>query len=373
MSDLVEGNRITFKIDKQLVYVKQLGCGGTGEVHLFYEELTDKKYAIKKFKPLPCNDNDNSFSRFVDEIKILVDLNHKNIVRIYTYYLFPNERIGYLQMEYVEGDSIDVYLQNNPQQFDSLFLMAIDAFVYLESKGVLHRDIRFNNLLVSNGELKIIDFGFGKKLTEKNINENSVMIDYPFTVMPEEISMDDWEYEERTEIYFLGYLFKKMIPADGTTFSGLIDKMCEAKKDIRYQSFASIQEDINRESSLFSFNDSQKKSYLKFADSLVSLITKFTKRPEFEIDSKEIICKLEKVYNDNAIEEKIQDNQALINCFVAHGRYFYKSNPRIFVTDLKEFCSMVKKVDIKRKDVVFNGIRNRLSAITIEEKDDLPF
>ena len=126
--ELIEGNVVDFKVNQQLIYIRRLGSGGTGEVCLFYEELTDKKYAIKKFSPLPVNDNQNAFQRFLDEIKILVDLYHKNIVRIYTYYLYPNLKTGFLQMEYIDGVTIDAYLETNPQDFDSLFLMAIDAF-----------------------------------------------------------------------------------------------------------------------------------------------------------------------------------------------------------------------------------------------------
>ena len=373
MSDLFEGKIVDFKIDKQLIYVKQLGKGGTGEVHLFREELTDKKYAIKKFNPIPENDGEDSFKRFVDEIRMLVDLNHKNIVRMYTYYLYPTIRSGYLQMEYVEGDTIDRYLDNNPQLFDAIFRMAIDAFLYMEQKGVLHRDIRPSNFLISNDELKIIDFGFGKKLDQRNINENSVFLLYPFSTMPEEISSHEWAYDEVTEIYFLGCLFRKIGEDKKTNYGAIIAKMCEITREKRFQSFSDIKQSMQNNVTFAEFSEEQKNAYRSFADSLMPIISKFTKKPEFKDSSEEILQSLLRVCSKNALENKVQNNQDLLNCFLSKGEYFYSNSPKLTVSSLVAFCNLLRNSDSLQRELITDGIKNRLSAIKIEDPDDLPF
>lgn len=373
MTELIQGNKIGFKADKQLVYVKQLGSGGTGEVHLFYEELTDKKYAIKKFNPLPQNDDDYSFDRFVQEIKILVDLNHKNIVRIYTYYLYPSLKLGYIQMEYIEGDTIDKYLSNNPDEFNNVFRMAIDAFAYLEEKGIVHRDIRFNNFLISCGELKIIDFGFGKKINKNVDNADSVLLNYPVSLFPEELSFNGLTYDTITEIYFLGCLFKKIENGKSTLFSDVIDKMCEPHRKNRFQSFEKIKECLDNNSYLISFTDKQKKIYLNFADAFLSTISCFIDNPVFETDSKIIIQKISDVYSEYSIEENILDNSKLIDTFISQGRYRYFTKHLLPVSALKDFCLLLNEVDLRKQDIIINSLKNRLKSVKIEKEDDLPF
>ena len=94
------GDVITFDAKKNFTFVKTLGTGGTGDTHLFKDETTDILFAFKKYVPKDANYVDELYSRFVDEIKILFNISHPNIVRIYNYYLYPQAKTGYLQMEY---------------------------------------------------------------------------------------------------------------------------------------------------------------------------------------------------------------------------------------------------------------------------------
>ena len=124
-------DEVIFNNDKHLLFVKALGKGGTGEVKLFYDSEIDKYFAIKKFVP-PIEYLDEYYARFKNEIKILVDVFHPNVVRCYTYYLYPEYKTGYLQMEYIQGDTIDEYLNRFPDAFDKLFVSAINDFEYLQ-------------------------------------------------------------------------------------------------------------------------------------------------------------------------------------------------------------------------------------------------
>lgn len=73
-------------------------------------------------------------------------------------------------MEYIEGCNIDEYIKANPKAINDIFVQTISGFKYLEDNGIMHRDIRPGNILVStDGIPKIIDFGFGKTLRKQLI------------------------------------------------------------------------------------------------------------------------------------------------------------------------------------------------------------
>lgn len=84
---------------------------------------------------------------------------------MFNYYLYPEAKTGYLQMEYVEGTAIHEFEPTFGKDWEDIFKEVIYAFEYLEEKKILHRDIRSANILIDRNEnVKIIDFGFSKKL-----------------------------------------------------------------------------------------------------------------------------------------------------------------------------------------------------------------
>ena len=92
------------------------------------------------------------------------------MVRVFNYYLYPEHLTGYILMEHVNGVDIDDHLARNPEQTNDLFLQAVNGFAYLERAGILHRDIRPGNLMVrEDGVLKIIDLGFGRRMSTRQI------------------------------------------------------------------------------------------------------------------------------------------------------------------------------------------------------------
>jgi serine/threonine protein kinase len=169
-------------------------------------------FAFKKYSPKGPNDIDENFKRFVEEIKILFKISHHNVVRVYNYYLYPEAQSGYLQMEYVDGVAIDKF---EPELFGKdwvdIFKEVIYAFQYLESNRILHRDIRPSNFLIDRDEnVKIIDFGFGKKLETTENEGKSVLLNWPVTQFPNETQLEGI-YNHQTEVYFIGKLFQSIL------------------------------------------------------------------------------------------------------------------------------------------------------------------
>ena len=259
---LKENEVVTFKLDKHLSFVKKLGQGGTGEVYLFYDSEVDKYFAIKKFVP-PEEFRDEYYTRFTNEVKMLIDIYHQNIVRIYTYYLYPSQKGGYLQMEYIDGVSIDKYISEFPQMFDKMFLSAINAFEYLEQHGILHRDIRPSNFLVVDSQLKVIDFGFGKNTNTDDFSTECLQLNWPVSAPPEEI-VNNQNYDLACEVYYLGCLFKKLLNNATSKYEHIIEKMCKESKKDRFCSFSEVKNTIflkNKESTFF---DEKQKRIIMF-------------------------------------------------------------------------------------------------------------
>ena len=330
-----------------------------------------KYYAIKKFSPSVGNDEEECFKRFIDEIKILINLNHKNIVRFYTYYLYPSNKLGYILMEYIEGETVDNFLENNMDKYDQLFKTAIETFKYLEDNNVLHRDIRPQNFMVTNDELKVIDFGFSKTVNIDNNETNSVLLNWPVTQAPEELK--NGQYDRKTEIYYLGWLFKKLKNNYNSQYDAIIDKMCEYSPSKRYSTFQDVYDGINSlffASSSFSVND--KIIYRRFADALFSTLDVFITTPTY-YNSDEVLEKLKDVLTDNSLENDVQRNNILIKAFV-RAKFKYYTKNLVSVSIVRDFYDLLTKSSKSKREVIINNIINRFKNVIIKVEDDkLPF
>ena len=172
---------IEFIRTKDYKFIKNIGQGGTGKTVLLKDEIIDETFVCKKYSPYYEEHKDLFFKNFVDEIKILHNIYHKNIVRVFNYYLYPEKTTGYILMEFIDGDDIKNFAFNNPHLINDLFQQTIGGFNYLEQNKILHRDIRPENILVSDeGVVKIIDFGFGKRINYTEDFDKSITLNWRF-------------------------------------------------------------------------------------------------------------------------------------------------------------------------------------------------
>lgn len=372
------GDIVVFDAKKNLRFIKKLGGGGTGDTHLFKDETTDMFFAIKKYVPKDQRYIDDHYRRFVDEIKILFTISHPNIVRIYNYYLYPHAKTGFLQMEYIDGISIDQYdpMPWDKKGWEDVFTDVIGAFEYLEKNHILHRDIRPANILIDkDGNVKIIDFGFGKQLNNIRNDDNSILLNWPATEMPNEVQLNQ-EYDERTEIYFVGTLFRHLLK-DGIKdfrFQHIIEKMIKIHPDQRYSSFLDIMTDITAGVlSEIDFTDTQKTCYRNFADVLCSHIHSYKNKYNPINDIGQTLSKLAELIRNSSLEHYIQNNCHLIDCFITGG-YTYNSRKDIKLEVIIDFYSLVTSLPPAKRRLIFANIYTRLATIKIVMDDpDLPF
>ncbi len=373
---LKTGDIVEFDRKKQFRYIRPLGGGGTGDTHLFEDETTDMLFAFKKYAPKDLDYIDEYYVRFVEEIKILFKISHPNIVRVYNYYLYPEAKLGYLQMEYVDGETIDKFEPCGwGKEWNDIFIEVVGAFEYLENNDILHRDIRPANILIDKYEnVKIIDFGFGKKLKSDEKGGKSVILNWPVTELPDEV-YNDGTYNHQTEVYFIGKLFQDLLgeEIEKFSFNHIIDKMIKPKPSQRYKSFFEVSKEISTGIlSQVDFNESEKEIYLRFANQLCNVISKFIDRFNPLNDLSATLSLLSALIRDNSLEEYIQANEKLLNCFVS-GRYYYSSRKSVEVECVKNFYELLIRLSPYRQKIVIDNIYTRLSAIKIEIDDDLPF
>lgn len=372
-----QGQTLHFFKHKCFTYIRPLGHGGTGSTHLVRDEESGLLYAIKKYSPIPGNDRDECYKRFIDEGRLLIELTHPNIVRVYDCYLYPNELTGFLQMEYIDGVPID---QFNPRpetkSWNEIFSDAVSAFEEMERKSILHRDIRPANVLVdASGNIKIIDFGFGKHyLSQSTLDNNSVVLNWPGTE-PMEISAGI--YNQATEIYYLGKLFQSVIAKSADSqfeYQTVIDTMSNRNPAKRYYSFSEVRQSMSDYGlSDLSFDMDDTKAYQAFADNLMALISEYIGAPILETKADNLIETLSSLLKSSCLEDYLQDNTLLINCFVK-SNYNYFSRSIMSISTIRGFYGLLVGASPYRREIILQNLAVRLRTVPIQDKyEDIPF
>ena len=126
-------------------YIRELGRGACGRTVLLCDDQINEHFVCKKFTPYSEKERPTLFDNFVRETKILHQVYHENVVRVFNYYLYPDQYTGFILMEFVDGTDIGEYLSEHPEMVNEIFLQTISGFGYLEKNNILHRDIRPGN------------------------------------------------------------------------------------------------------------------------------------------------------------------------------------------------------------------------------------
>ncbi|EGH0140580.1 protein kinase, partial [Campylobacter jejuni] len=171
------------------------------------------------------------------------------------YYPYENIYTAYIIMEYIQGKNIKEYFddENNLENLNSIFIQLIEVFAYIEEKGIIHRDIREKNILIdADGVVKVIDFGLGKvfDISKNEDTLNSIINRNDVDTLPEEYFQK--EYTIQTDIYYLGDLVYRLINnlaenKHNFEYFNILNKMIKKEKKFRYQSFADIKRELNKE------------------------------------------------------------------------------------------------------------------------------
>ena len=185
-----------------------LGSGISGLVRLATHKATGAKYAVKCLD-LGLVETDEGLQQLREEIAIMCQLDHPNIVRLEEVYESHNEI--YLVQELCLGGELFDRLDEQPDyhyteaQCARLVKQMLCSVRYIHSKGIIHRDLKLENFLFSSSdpdsELKMIDFGLSKHFKFGEVQHEAVGT--PYTVAPEVIK---GSYDERCDVWAIGVI-----------------------------------------------------------------------------------------------------------------------------------------------------------------------
>ena len=176
-------NEIEQSPEKKYKILNNLGHGSYGDVFLAMNIYTKEKFAIKKI--YKTNEDLLSDGILIDEIEILKNLSHPDIVKIIEFY--GTQEAYYIVNEYCSGgelyDKAIGYLSET--QVSVIFKQILSGLSYLHSNNIVHRDLKLENILISDKEfiestgeeyydIKIIDFG-NARIFDKNITNKSIV------------------------------------------------------------------------------------------------------------------------------------------------------------------------------------------------------
>ncbi|WP_025742937.1 protein kinase family protein [Aquimarina pacifica] len=373
----MKGKIIQFIRSKDFKFIEEIGQGGTGRTVLLEDEIINERFVCKKYSPFYEEHKKLFFNNFKDEIKLLHLLNHKNIVRVFNYYLYPEEHTGYILMEFIKGQNISNFLKDNPDKLNDTFRQTINGFVHLEKSNILHRDIRPDNILISKeGIVKIIDFGFSKKIDFESDFDKSISLNWRYSPPND---FQEKKYDFRTELYFLGKLFEEIIKENdfqNFRYKDLLKDMVNIDYLKRTPSFFDLNRKMISElTSEITFTKEEKKTYQNFADGLESVFSNIDIDANYITDISEIIREVQEVHRNSILEDNIQNQNRLARCFIK-GNFRYWKNREIKVDTVYDFSKFLISSSKERQKVILNNLWQRLDKIERHDpslEDDLPF
>ncbi|MGA7277061.1 MAG: protein kinase [Desulfocapsaceae bacterium] len=185
----------------------KLGAGAWAIVYRGVHGTLNKTVAIKMLKHQMAMDEEFS-TKFIKEAEIIANMNHPNIVHVYD--IEALYATHFIVMEYLEGESVEQLLKRvgmlSPELTVHYLLQVCSGLDYAHAHGIIHQDIKPDNLLVQKDDtIKILDFGLACPTGSENF-EMEGTIQY---MSPEQI--DSYAVDARTDIYCMGITAFEMV------------------------------------------------------------------------------------------------------------------------------------------------------------------
>ena len=217
---------------------KCLGVGGMGEVYYAVHEVLQTPCAIKIIRPEVAKGNSGIAARLIREARMACSIQHDNIVGVLDASATSNLGCPYIVMEYVDGTSVENYLESGPMSEEDVIAVALgvtEALIAAAKYKIVHRDIKPANIMInSRGQVKLADLGIAKSDSAAmggTLTQDNALLGTPNYAAPEQLRSSH-TVDARADIYSLGatmyHLLSGHKPFDGdTVFNVLAKVVCE--------------------------------------------------------------------------------------------------------------------------------------------------
>ena len=246
-------------------FVKELGRGGMGTVYLAADTELNRHVAIKVLNtPEVTGDLRN---RMIREAQIIARLEHPGIVPVHDVGTLPDGRI-YYAMKFVRGSRLDEYAAQGASLRDRLrkFQAVCDAVAFAHAHGVIHRDLKPQNIMIGSfGEVLVLDWGVAKLKPQIDAEErgsisvhqrqsaaetlDGTVVGTRDYMSPEQARGEIDQLDERADIYSLGAVLHFLLKGQSKVSKAaeaICSKAMAREKESRYASASELSADIGR-------------------------------------------------------------------------------------------------------------------------------
>lgn len=199
------------RIDGRYEIQEVIGVGGMAVVYKAYDSIDDRIVAIKILKDEYLA-NEEFRRRFKNESKAIAVLSHPNIVKVLN--VNYGDKLQYIVMEYVEGITLKEYIEQQGRlgikETVHFTMQILRALQHAHDKGIVHRDIKPQNImLLSNGNIKVTDFGIARFSYSDTKTMTDSAIGSVHYISPEQARGD--ATDDRADIYSVGVVMYEML------------------------------------------------------------------------------------------------------------------------------------------------------------------
>lgn len=213
--------RVGDVLDGRYEILSRLGKGGQGAVFRAIDRKLEEEIALKILILNP-EIAEELMESFLREVRLARKISHPNVIRLYD--IGQSGGIHYITMEFIRGSDFNQYMFDNwpvnYAQLRSIFLQVAAALKAAHRMGIVHRDIKPQNILISrDGSVKVADFGIASAAGAMLKNTDELSVGTPDYMAPELANSEFGKADHRIDVYSLGIVmyeaFTGVLPYEG--------------------------------------------------------------------------------------------------------------------------------------------------------------